>query len=163
MGVLAEYLKNESGALKTAKEVKAKSLSEWKRSLDELFALIERWLDQCDPEGLIERDRERVEGREITFGEYTLPALKLALVESVVRIEPVARHMAALVLPPGGEKPVWCDGAVQVRGNGARSAFLFRLGTEWFIQKGWENLRTAGNEVVPLTAERLEAVIREAL
>jgi len=163
MGVLAEYLKTESGALKTEKERKAKLRSEWESALDALFAQIELWLDECDPERLIERTHERVEGREIAFGEYTLPVLKLALVESIVRIEPVARYMATLVLAPGAEKPVRCDGAVQVKSLGARSAFLFRIGTAWFIQKEWENLRTAGNDVVPLTAERFEAVIREAL
>ncbi|HEY1186951.1 MAG TPA: hypothetical protein VGE74_04805 [Gemmata sp.] len=163
MGVLAEYLKAESEHLKKEKLRRHMVLREWIESLQALYRQLQEWLTACDPEKLIERSIEHVPGEEISFGDYQVPVLKLTLVDRVARFLPVARFMAATVRPPGQEAPVRVQGGVQLRGLGMRTCYLFRLADgRWYIQKEFENLSANGNDVIPLDADRFEAVVRES-
>jgi hypothetical protein len=163
MGVLAEYLKTEADQLKAEKAKRRAVVRDWVGALNELYGQIQEWLTVCDPENLIERAVEQVPGREPAFGAHQVPVLKLTLVDRSVQFEPVARYMAAMVRPPGQDTPVRVEGGVQLRGLGGRACYLFRLPDgKWYIQKEFENLRTNGNDVVPLDADRFEAVVRES-
>src|SRR5436309_1876921 len=127
MGVLAEYLKTEGATIKAEKAKRREVLREWLASLNDLFREIQEWLKACDPDNLIEQCIEQVPGKELAFGEYQVPVLKLTLVDRSARFEPVARFMAALIRPPGSEKPVRAQGGVELRGLGGRGYYLFRL------------------------------------
>ncbi|MBY0457014.1 MAG: hypothetical protein K2V38_06735 [Gemmataceae bacterium] len=163
MGALAEYLKAESDQLKNEKNRRREVLRDWVESLNALYLQMQQWLAACDPENLIESTIEQVPGRELTFGDHQLPVLKLILVDRVVRFRPLARFMAAMIRPPGQTKSVRVDGGVELRGLGGRDCYLFRLDGKWYVQKEFENLHINGNDVVPLDAERFEAVVRESL
>ena len=164
MGKLTEYLKTEGPTLKAEKAKRQQVLKEWLDSLNELFHQIRAWLEASDPDNLIEKTIEQVPGTELAFGEYDVPVLKLNLVDRIVRFKPVARYMAAMVRPPGEDKPVKTQGGVELRGLGGRGYYLFRLPDgKWYIQSEAENLRVSGNDVSPLDAERLEAAVRESL
>lgn len=163
MGVLAEYLKTESERLKADKADRRARLREWIDALNSLYDQMRRWLVACDPEGLIEYTIEQTSGPELTFGNYTVPVLKLTLVERSVQFEPLARFMATTVRRPGQQAAERVQGGVQLRGLGGRTCYLFRLADgNWYIQKEFENLRASGNDVVPLDADRFEAVVRES-
>jgi hypothetical protein len=163
MGVLAEYLKTESEALKAEKAKRRALLREWVDSLNGLYDQMQRWLAACDPENLIERVIEQIPGPELAFGNYTVPVLRLTLVDRSIQFEPMARFMAATVRRPGQQTPERVQGGVQLRGLGGRTCYLFRLSDgNWYIQKEFENLRAGGNDVVPLDADRFEAVVRES-
>jgi hypothetical protein len=163
MGVLTEYLKTEGPTLKAEKAKRQQVLKDWLDSLRELFAQIQEWLKASDPDNLIEQKIEYVPGKELAFGEYQVPVLKLNLVDRGVWFIPVARFMASMVRPPGHETPIRAQGAVELRGLGGRGYYLFRLpdGT-WSIQSEAENLNVKGNNVTPLDAERLEAAVKES-
>lgn len=162
MGVLAEYLKTEAEQLKAEKAKRRAVVREWVDSLNALYKQVQDWLAISDPENLIEKTVEQVPGRELSFGSHTVPVLRLTLVDRNVSFEPIARYMAAMVRTPGAAAPVRVDGGVQLRGL-TRTCYLFRVGGQWYVQKEFENLWTAGNDVVPLDADRLEAVVRESL
>lgn len=163
MGVLAEYLKTEAEHLKAEKVQRRAVLREWLDSLNALYRQMEEWLVACDPESLIDRAVEQSPGQELAFGDYQVPVLKLTLVDRSVQFEPMARYMASTVRPPGHDSPVRVQGCVQLRGLGGRTCYLFRLSDgKWYIQKEFENLRVTGNDVVPLDADRFEAVVRES-
>ena len=138
-------------------------LSDWLDSLNALHRQMLDWLKACDPENLIDRTIEQVPGRELAFSDYQVPVLKLTLVDRSVHVQAVARFMAAM-RPPGADTPVRVQGGVELRGLGGRDCYLFLLSDgKWYLQKEFENLRTSGNDVVPLNAERFEAVVRESL
>ena len=163
MGVLAEFLRTESEHLKADKVHRREMLRDWLDSLNSLFQQIEVWLTSCDPESLIDRSIEQIPGPELAFGDYRLPVLKLTLVDRSVSFEPVARNLAAKARAPGQENATRVQGGVHVRGFGGSGCYLFRLANnEWYIQKEFENLRVAGNDVVPLDSERFEVLVRKA-
>lgn len=163
MGVLAEYLKAESEQLKAEKAKRRALLREWVDSLNDLYARMQQWLAACDPENLIEHSIELVPGPELAFGDYKVPVLKLTLVDRSVQFEPMARFMAATVRRPGQQTAERVQGGVQLRGLGGRTCYLFRLSDgSWYIQREFENLPASGNDVVPLDADRFEAVVRES-
>jgi hypothetical protein len=163
MGVLAEYLKTEGERLRAEKAKHRSDVKEWVDSLNGLFAQFQEWLAASDPEGLIDRTPENIPGQDPSFGEHQVPALKLTLGERTVRFVPRARFVAAMVRPPGSEKPVRAQGLVELRGLGGADYYLFRLPDGWYIQSRAENLRAAGNDVEPVTRDRFEAAVREAL
>jgi hypothetical protein len=164
MGALAEYLRKEGPTIKAEKAKRQQVLKEWIDSLNELFRQIQDWLKASDPENLIEQSIEHVPGRELALGEHQVPVLKLSLVDRTVQIVPVARFMAAMIKPPGNDKPVRTQGGVELRGLGGRDYYLFRLSDgKWYIQSEAKNFNVTGTDVSPLDAERLEAAIRESL
>ncbi len=164
MGALAEYLKTEGSSLKAEKAKRQQVLQDWIASLNELFGQIQEWVRRSDPENLIEQSIEQVPGKELAFGEYQVPVLKLSLVDRVARFIPLARFMAAMVHPPGQDNSVRAQGCVELRGLGGRGYYLFRLADgRWYIQSEAENLNVKGNNVSLLDAERLEAAVRESL
>ena len=164
MGVLAVYLRTEAEQLKAEKVKRRAVVREWVDSLNDLYRQVQEWLTSCDPENLIDRTIEQTPGRELAFGDYQVPVLKMTLVDRSVRFEPVARFMAATVRPPGQDAPTRVQGGVQLRGLGGRTCYLFHLSDgKWYIQKEFENLRTSGNDIVLLDADRFEAVVRESL
>lgn len=163
MGVLAEYLKAEAEQLKTEKVKRRAEVSEWVEALNNLFEQMQKWLVECDPDKLIEHTIEHAPGRDLTLGEHKVPVFKLTLGNRSWRFEPVARYMAATVRPPGQDKPVKVRGGVEFVGLGGRTCYLFLLPDgKWYIQSENENLRVSGNDVVPLNADRFEAVVRES-
>jgi hypothetical protein len=164
MGVLAEYLKTEGATIRAEKARREQVLREWLGSLEELFTQIQEWLQLCDPDNLIEKTVERTSGKELAFGEYKVPVLKLSLVDRTARFEPLARYMLATVKRPGDTEIIRAQGAVELQGLAGRAYYLFRLSDgKWYIQNEAVNLRASGNDVVPLDAERLEAAVRDAL
>jgi hypothetical protein len=164
MGALAEYLKKEGPTIKAEKAKRQQVLKEWLDSLNELFQQIQDWLKASDPETLIEQSIEDVPGKELAFGEHRVPVLKLNLVDRTVQIVPVARFMAAMIKPPGNDKPVRAQGGVELRGLGGRGYYLFRLPDgKWCIQSETKNFNVTGTDVSLLDAERLEAAVKDSL
>lgn len=163
MGVLAEYLRTEGATIKAEKAKRRQVLQEWTDSLTELFRQIQEWLRACDPGGLIEQRIEQTDGKELAFGEYQVPVLKLNLVDRSAQFVPVARYMLATIKLPGHEKAIRTQGVVELRGLGGRTYYLFRGTDQWYIQSEAQNLRVDGNDVELLTPDRLESAIRYTL
>ena len=81
MGVLAEYLRTEAEQLKAEKVKRRAVVREWVDSLNDLYRQVQEWLTSCDPENLIDRTIEQTPGRELAFGDYQVPVLKMTLVD----------------------------------------------------------------------------------
>ena len=162
MGVLADRLQKQSESLKKRKEELQAQLKDWNDSLRNLYRQIEDWLNDCDPENLIERSIDLVSGKDPSFGEHQVPALKLKLVDDTIRFEPLSRNLAAFVKRSELSAEEKVAGAVELIGLGGRTYYLFQLSDQhWYVQSGYEKFRRTGSTVVPLTRELFERIVQE--
>lgn len=167
MGVLAEYLKTEAEQLRKELQKREEAVQEWSTAVYLLYDQLERWVREAD-EGtsLLSIGRwPRPTFQEPRLGVYELDCLQIALGASSRRAEvrPRARHVVAMIRPPGQDARR-ADGTVEVRNGGLAEYYLFRLkepaGDRWYIQSDarWHS-DPLNNDVEELTAERFEAAL----
>ena len=164
VGKLRDLLKAESDRYRSEKIQRQQALQEWMDLLNGLFAQIDTWLRASDPDGLLDIKAEVVTINDPALGEYQAPVRRIELGTRTIEIAPKARYVAAEILLPGTDKPVRAHGLVEIRESGWTRYYLFQLpGGQWYIQTEAQNLRTAGNLVEPLDADRFEAALASIL
>ncbi len=144
-----------------------RSRMEWLGALNRLFAQVQEWLRQSDPDDLLEVVPYEVERVEERLGIYNAPALKIRLGTDSVDVLPVGRFVSKnlaiqnLQLIPGNERR-WGDlsgGRVDIT-NGERRFQLLRSledgADRWYA---WCDKPPP----TPFDRDRLEAILQELL
>src|SRR5487761_2470824 len=127
-----EFLK-EKAEVSGARDRK-RSREEWLGALTRLFDQIRTWLNESDPEHLIEVVPFEVERVEQRLGVYDAPALKIRLGTDSIDIRTVGRYTSATFSLPTSETKIgrardWGDlggGRVDVT-DGERKYLLLRV------------------------------------
>jgi hypothetical protein len=165
MGKLAEYLKNEGGAIRAAREKRQAEIQQWTESLEGLYRQLNEWLAASDPEGLLERSVELIPGKDPALGEHHVPSLKISAGDRTVHVVPRVRYAAATVRRPGQVKPERAHGLAEIRDDvGMRQYHLFLLPDgKWYIQSEGQRLTREDNVADPLDAEHFDAAVWNAL
>ncbi len=154
---LRDFLKQKA-ALYTAENEKNRSvIEEWKAAVERLFALLEKWLDAADPEGIIGRERSQIEVTEPGLGRYSISRLNLRAFGKWVGLIPKAQKTVKRAAPQQKGAPEQATGRVDITDE-IRRYVLYRFGygtdEQWFMDD-----TAANSELQQLTADRFESAL----
>lgn len=153
MKSFAEFLKEKEDEVRSAEAARAKELSRWVRSIDELNAQAEAWLKASDPNSLLHFTKRPYEITESQVGAYTTERLEIWLGGRVISLVPIARYVRGPVLKPGNGD--W-TGRVDLT-DGEFRYEIFRF-THSDSNEGWF-VRNGKYPLVPFTKETLEQFV----
>jgi hypothetical protein len=137
MGVLAEFLKEKADEIRAAKPERDRLVADWTAAVERLLGLIEQWLRESDPDGLIRSERTTHAFNDEAMGPYSVPGLSLELDGQVVGVVPVARRVVASVVLPGESQPRRAEGRVDLKRYGDTIYVLYRFrdgeADRWYV------------------------------
>jgi hypothetical protein len=76
-GSLKDFLKQRAALYAAEGEKNRSTIEEWRSAVSRLFGQLEAWLDDADPEKIIQRERTRVQVAEPGLGRYEISRLEL--------------------------------------------------------------------------------------
>jgi len=130
---------------------------EWVAAISRLIAQFLTWLQEADPEGVLEIFPVDLEKAEQGLGPYQVPGLTIRLSEAVVQVIPVARNVVGYV-GTRGDHGVKAEGRIDMT-DGARKYILYRTladGEHWYVLD-------ERYQPTPLDRERFVAVLQDLL
>jgi hypothetical protein len=131
---------------------------EWTAAVDRLMKQLRAWLEQSDPEKVLELIPLEFDKAEQGLGLYRVPGLRISAGEASAQVVPVGRNVVGLV-GPRGDAGVRADGRVDIT-DGTRKYILYRTLAEG--QEKWYVLDERFNPT-PLDQGRLEAILLDLL
>jgi hypothetical protein len=130
---------------------------EWIEAVGRLIRQIDAWLDEADPEGILDRIDVPFDKAEVGLGAYTIHGLKIGVGDLTVRVIPVARNVV-------GSSRILGDGA-QLAGrvdisDGIKKYVLWRV-----IKDGAESWEVLDERfgAAPLDRARMESILQDLL
>lgn len=138
MGTLATFLEQESQALRAERAVKdAAAVGEWCNAVNEMMALMEEWVRDADPTGLLPIHRYTFSDIEAKLGYYETRALRIAVGYRECVVTPLARYvMGARAIP--GETLADIEGTILMRHRAFTNYSIHRIirngAYQWLMQ-----------------------------
>jgi hypothetical protein len=90
------------------------TVEEWRTAIERLFAQLRAWLQESDPEGVIEIEEGHQDVSEPGLGRYRVPRLNLRAFGKWVGIIPKARKTVGTATPPQKSAPQRAAGRVDI-------------------------------------------------
>jgi hypothetical protein len=120
---LKDYLQDHAKKVHDGKG----TITEWRTAIEKLFNEIRAWINESDPDGLMQIDETEQDVNEPGIGRYPLPHLNLGLLGRWIQITPKSRQF----------KGKGADGRVDMT-NMVITFILYRKGRgneeNWFIE-----------------------------
>src|SRR5262245_53453532 len=109
-----EFLKEQ--AEKHQAEIRAgkATVEEWRPAVEGLFAQLRAWLQESDPDGVIQIEVSQSEVTEPGLGSYRIPRLDLHAFGKWIGIIPKARRTVSTATPPQKSAPERAIGRVDI-------------------------------------------------
>jgi hypothetical protein len=104
----------------------AKTIEEWRKAVAHLIAQMREWLEDSDPEGIIDVEEGETKITEPGLGTYRIPYLNLRAFGTWIGVVPKARRTVGTVHPPQKNAPERAEGRVDITDE-LRRYVLYRL------------------------------------
>lgn len=156
---LTDFLRERATEYAVESEARRVKVAEWRAAVERLLALIQGWLKEADPDGLLKKEVDEWEINEQGLGKYKVPCLNINGLGRWVGVIPKARFTVTTANPPQKSAPVQAAGRVDFT-NEAKRFVLYRFKGDpddiWMI----DDLTTG---MKPFDREQFEAVLMSYL
>lgn len=132
---------------------------EWIAAVERLFAQIQTWLSESDPDRLLDIIPFKIYTSEPALGGYEISALKIGVGDAAVEIRPMGRDAFGLIRQGNGGVELKAEGRIDISAGG-RKYILYRS-----LEGGKESWYALDEAFRPQPFNRaeLEAILQDLL
>lgn len=123
---LTNFLRDRATEYALESEARLVKVAEWRAAVERLLALIQNWLKESDPDGLLKQEVNEWEVNEQGMGKYTVPRLDISGFGRLMWVVPKARNTIATAHPPQWKAPERAAGRVDLS-NELKRYVLYRF------------------------------------
>jgi hypothetical protein len=160
VGSLKEFIAEQAEKLRAELPRAAGKRDEWVAAVDRLNELIKGWLEQADPERVLEVQVRPYQLREEGIGSYEVRGLSIGLGPREVRVEPIARHVAGPLSSTGVISVHRAYGRVDLT-DGLKTFMIFRV--EKDPQDRWNIIEQDGFRMQPFEQSAFEEAFKSLM
>jgi hypothetical protein len=112
--VLKSFLQEQAKKYQAEAEAGKATVTEWRTAIVALFGDIRKWLNESDPDGIIEIEESEQEIKEPGLGRYKVPRLNLLVFGKWIGLIPKACRTVGVAKPPRKGAPEHAKGRIDI-------------------------------------------------